>query len=95
MNNTKRRHQEIHNEACLILAEWVIDITKNVEIGPLSKILAIRVACHRETARRAMARAVRRMRSSLVNGDDPLVIKWGGARPGPHSGRPKKEIKNS
>lgn len=81
-NNTKARSQEILTAAHTILDEQNIDITEGVEIRPLAKILEVRVRCHIDTAKRAIAKAVRQKRGQLV-------AHWGGNRPG--AGRPKNE----
>lgn len=81
-NNTKARSQEILTAAHSILDEQNVDITEGVELRPLAKILESRVSCHYDTAKKAIAKAVRQKRGQLV-------AEWGGARPG--AGRPKTE----
>lgn len=81
-NNTKARSQEILTAAHSVLDEQNVDITEGVELRPLAKILESRVSCHYDTAKKAIAKAVRQKRGQLV-------AKWGGARPG--AGRPKIE----
>jgi hypothetical protein len=79
-NNTKARSQEILSAAHSILDEQNVDITEGVEILPLAKILEPRVRCHIDTAKKAIAKAVRQKRGQLV-------AEWGGAREG--AGYPK------
>lgn len=81
-NNTKARHQEILTAAHAILDEQNVDVIEGVEIRPLAKILEARAACHYDTAKRAIAKAVRQKRGQLV-------AQWGGNRPG--AGKPKTE----
>jgi hypothetical protein len=82
-NNTKERSLEILTAAHSILTEENVDVSEGVEIRPLAKILEERVSCHYDTAKRAIAKAVRQKRGQLV-------AQWGGYRPG--AGRPKEKI---
>lgn len=81
-NNTKARSQEILTAAHSILDELNIDIAEAVKIRPLAKILEVKVSCHYDTAKKAIAKAVRQKRGQLV-------AEWGGAREG--AGYPKGE----
>jgi hypothetical protein len=83
MNNTKARSLEIYAAAVAALAESGADITDVVLILPLAKIVAARAGCHVYTAKRAVAKAVRRARFGLLGEDTQFVIdNWGGSRPG-------------
>lgn len=81
-NNTKARSQEILAAAHHLLEEQNVDVSEEVSLRPLAKILMVRVSCHYETAKNVLGKAVRQKRGQLV-------AEWGGVRPG--AGRPKED----
>lgn len=97
MKNTKLRHQEIYAAAAKALDSHGgverIDSLDRDERRPILRQLAIRVkeqtGCTRDTARRNVAKAMRRARFAVMQKKEPLIKdNWGGARPntgtGPH-----------
>lgn len=78
--NTKARAEEIQEAAKTILVTHDIDVTKQVALLPLAKELMQQTGCEISTAKRHVAKAVRRARGVLSE------ARWGGARPG--AGRP-------
>lgn len=80
MNNTRERSDAIQTTARALLEARAIDITKQVDIAALVPALVEQTDCHPDTAKRHIAKAVRRARGEAA-------ANWGGARPG--AGRPK------
>lgn len=83
MNNTKERSSELAAIAAEILTASGADITDSVSIAPMVETMTARTGCHTDTARRHLARAVRRARGELVK------ARWGGARDGAGRGHIK------
>ena len=82
--NSRARSQEIKAAAAAFLETRHIDVIGPVSLRLLAVDLAKEVGCHYTTARIAIARAIRRKRSEIVE-----ERRHGGPRPG--SGRPKAE----
>jgi len=80
---TKNRTQQLASLAAEILAESGVDVSQQVEIRPLAKLMQARCDAHYETCKRHIARAIRR-----AQGETPR--QWGGPRPG--AGRPKGQV---
>jgi len=93
-NNTKERSEQIFNTAASVLEAaggcvWFDSLmtTPDERWQQLQKMYTAVVeqaGCHRETAKRNIAKALRRARHGEM-------VKRGGPRPGPHPGRPKSE----
>ena len=81
MNNTRERSDHFQAAARALLVARGIDITRQVDIRALAIDLAATEGCHLDTAKRHVAKAVRRSRGELS-------ADWGGVRPG--AVRPKK-----
>lgn len=89
--NTKQRHEEIYAACTKILAKVggvsLVDSLQQEERIALLRGMANNVAkttdCHISTAKRNVAKALRRARYDIIKQS------WGGHRPG--AGRPKKE----
>lgn len=91
-NNTKARSEQIFNTAASVLdaaggCVWFDNLmtTPDERWQELQRMYAAVVeqaGCHRETAKRNIAKALRRARYGEM-------VKRGGVRPGPHPGRPK------
>lgn len=88
-NNTKSRHEEIYTAACSAL-ERAGGVIKVDQLPPderlatlrnLYKTLADSTNCHIDTAKKNVAKAMRRARYA------EMQAHWGGSRPG--AGRPK------
>ena len=88
-NNTKARHDEIYNAAVAAL-ESAGGVVKIYQMEQDQRIVILRkiyqqvvgeAECHIETARKSVAKAMRRARFK------EMEAHWGGNRPG--SGRPK------
>lgn len=89
MNNTKTRSLEIYAAAVAALTESGADITDAVDVLPIAKVVEARTGCHVYTAKRHVAKAVRRARFELLDMSTQIVIdNWGGSRPnsGPPNG---------
>lgn len=90
-NNTKTRHEEIYTAACSALeqAGGIVKIDKldQLERLPILRSLYKTVVdstnCHIDTAKKNVAKAMRRARYA------EMQAHWGGSRPG--AGRPKNE----
>jgi hypothetical protein len=80
--NTKERSDAIQAAARALLVEREIDIKQQVLFRPLAQELVKRADCHYDTAKRHIAKAVRRARGEMA-------AQWGGAREG--AGRPKED----
>lgn len=93
MTNTKARHEEIYNAAVEILDEWggveVFDALPQLERVPnlreMAKEVVKMTSCHLDSAKRNIAKALRRARYGVIE------AKWGGPRPG--AGRPASKPK--
>lgn len=94
-NNTKARHLEIYTAAAAAI-EAAGGVEKIDKLPELERITTLKnlykqvetaADCHKETARKVVARAMRKARYGLM-----VAHGWGGARSGPHTGRPKKTI---
>lgn len=91
--NTKARSEQIFNTAVSVLetAGGPVSIDQlSLEdrwpiLDEMYKSVVAQTGCHRETAKRNIAKALRRARYGEV-------VKRGGARPGPHPGRPIREV---
>ncbi len=81
-SNTKERSEAIQEAARALLDEQQIDVTAQVVIRPLAKLLAARMDCHYDTAKRHVATAIRCARGEFSS------RQWGGSRGG---GRPPRE----
>lgn len=90
-NNTKSRHQEIYTAACSAL-EQVGGVVKVDQLPESERIITLRSlykavvdssGCHIDTAKKNVAKAMRKARYG------EMVKRWGGKRPG--AGRPKQE----
>ena len=75
MNNTRERSDAIQTAARALLEARAVDITKQVDIAALVPALVEQTQCHADTAKRHIAKAVRRARGEAA-------ATWGGARPG-------------
>ncbi len=85
MPNTKARSQYLQSIAAEIVAAAGIDVSVQVPADVRRRLMGQmveRAACHPDTAKRKIMRAIR-----LARGE--LVAQWGGAREG--AGRPRKE----
>ena len=88
--NTKERSEQIFNTAASVLeaagGPAKVDPLSLEDRWPILNEMYHSVmdqtGCHRETAKRNIAKALRRARYGEM-------VKRGGARPGPHPGRPK------
>lgn len=89
-NNTKARSEQIFNTAtsvleaaggCTTFDQLSLEDRWPVLDGMYKSVIEL-TGCHRETAKRNIAKALRRARYGEI-------VKRGGARPGPHPGRPK------
>lgn len=85
--NTKVRSLEIYAAAVALVES--VDVGEAVEIRPLAKELKRQIGCNYDTAKRHIAKAVRRKRGELVK----LHQGWGGPREG--SGFPKGESRKA
>lgn len=93
MTNTKARHEEILNCAVSIIEEAggvsLIDSLPQEERVPVLRSMTKRIkaetACHIDTAKRNLAKAMRRARHGLMKARE-TKSNWGGSRGG---GRPK------
>lgn len=91
-NNTKERSELIFNTAASALEAaggciWFDQLPLDERYPILNKMyeaVSTATGCHRETAKRNVAKALRRARYGEI-------VKRGGARPGPHPGRPKNQ----
>lgn len=81
-SNTRARSAALQVAARAFVEARGVDITETVPINALAPAFAAEQACHLDTAKRHLGKAVRRMRGDLV----PTP---GGARPG--AGRPRKD----
>jgi hypothetical protein len=89
--NTKKRHHEIYSAAVdVINAAGGVEVIDNLPqhdrlslLRQLAQQVREETVCHADTAKRNLAKAMRRARY------DVMVKQWGGKRPG--SGRPKKQ----
>lgn len=90
--NTKARSEQIFNTAVSVLeaAGGCVKIDQlSLEdrwpvLNEMYESVMAQTGCVRETAKRNIAKALRRARYGEI-------VKRGGARPGPHPGRPAKE----
>lgn len=82
--NSKARSEALQKAASALLIEEKIDANGQVEILPLARLLVEREACHLNTAKIRIARAV-----WLARGEISKERQWGGNRPG--AGRPPKD----
>jgi len=90
-NNTKTRSEQIFQAALIVLENaggfsQVDDLPqpeRYIILQNMYQEVVSVTGCVRETARRNVAKALRRARYGEV-------VRRGGARPGPHPGRPKK-----
>lgn len=78
--NKKDRSDAIQEAARRLLVERQIDITQQVDVLSLAKDLATELACHPDTAKRHIARAVR-----LARGETAHEGTWGGVRRGEYA----------
>lgn len=93
-NNTKARSEQIFNTAASVLEAaggciWFDSLMttpdeRRRELYKMYDTVIQQTGCVRETAKRNVAKALRRARYGEI-------VKRGGARPGPHPGRPKKD----
>jgi hypothetical protein len=90
-NNNKARHEEIYTAACSAL-EQVGGVVKFDQLDQLERLPVLRslyktvvneTNCHIDTAKKNVAKALRKARYG------EMVKRWGGPRPG--AGRPKNE----
>ena len=79
-HNTRARSEEIQNAARTLLAAHNIDVREQVVLLPLAKELTKLTGCEISTAKRHIAKAIRRERGVRAE------ARWGGSRPG--AGRP-------
>jgi len=79
--NTRERTAALQDAARAFLEARGVNIAEAVPIKALAPAFARAQACHLDTAKRHLAKAVRRMRGELV-------ASWGGPRDG--AGRPRK-----
>lgn len=82
-DNSKERVEMLRTEARRILDESGADITKQVTILPLAKILMETTGCGIDAAKRRIAEAIRRKRGEYAK---ETTGNWGGKRAG--AGRP-------
>lgn len=89
--NTKARHEEIYNAAATVLEE-AGGVTRVDQMEQLERLATLRILykqvagkadCHIDTAKKNIAKAMRRARYK------EMEAHWGGAREG--AGRPKSE----
>lgn len=91
MTNTKARHEEILSAAVEVLdaagGVEIIDALPQderfLQLREMAKMVAEETACHIDSAKRNIAKALRRARHGIMK------KKWGGLR-SPVGGRPKK-----
>lgn len=83
--NIKSRSQEIWQAAQEILSEFGADVSKQVDLQPLARELALLSHCSYEAAKRHIRRAIR-----LARNPDYELPQRGGLRDNP-GGRPRKE----
>lgn len=89
-NNNKARHEEIYTAAVsaletaggVVAVDQLQDIERLVIIRKLYKTVADSTNCHIDTAKKNVAKAMRRARYG------EMKKRWGGERPG--AGRPAK-----
>jgi len=85
--NTKVYSEAIYAAAVALVEP--VDVSEAVEIRPLAHKLVEAIGCNYDTAKRHIAKAVRRKRGELVK----LHQGWGGPREG--SGFPKGESRKA
>lgn len=89
-NNTKAHNTELAQVAAEILITSGADITEAVSIVEMTAAMVSQTGCHPDTARRHLARAVRRARFTSLPDDVKFVINnWGGTRDGAGRGHTK------
>lgn len=81
--NTKARSEELQEAARTLLVTHEVDVNNQVALLPLAKDLMRLTGCEISTAKRHIAKAVRRARGVLSD------AQWGGSRPG--AGRPTEQ----
>ena len=102
MSNTKQRHDEISAAAAAVLAaaggvekiDFLDQLERPARLRELYHQVVAATRCHPDTAKRNVAKAMRRARYQSMQKQkelDDLVSSWGGAREG--AGRPKEDKK--